>query len=529
MQGGPLDQDRALANRGNAVLVFAGAAVALVIAVLLFTRFSIDGSMSRDEAVYAYAGQQQAEGVPFYVSIFDQKTPLAPMIAAGGVVIGRAIEADDVYAMRVMFFVLACLTVAAVYLLATSLFGSALVGLVSAAVFASFKAFAFGALTGPQAKQAAIFFAVLSMAFVVRRHYFWGAFAGSLAFLAWQPLAAYPLVAIAVAALTAGAGQRWKRAGRATAGAAIPLAVVAVYFWVEGALDDLVRAAFIFPATYLQRADESIVERLRHIASVVDEHYDGGEVLFWGGLVLLLGVFALRLARRRSHLRELALDDPFVNVVVVSLFPIAAFSASDFQGAPDLYPLLPYAAIGIGAGFHVALTRLETSGLRRVGAAVAIAAPVTLVATSWISYSAEVPEERALVRQRADAAKVEQLLSGDETLYALGSPRPLVFTRRRNPSPYIILIGGIDAWRVDHTRGGFDGWTDHIRADDPDIIVKGGPWRSPYAQRMTAWLRREYALIRMDGLVLFVKPEVCLRAEQRAVRCSPRLRNAAPR
>ncbi|MGH9173222.1 MAG: hypothetical protein ACRD1H_02630, partial [Vicinamibacterales bacterium] len=331
----------------NAWFVIAGATVSLVIAVSLFSRFSIDGTLARDEAIYAYAGQQQAQGTPFYVSIVDQKTPLGSMIAAAAVTIGRAVGADDLSAIRIMFFVFACLTVVAAYLLATWLFESPLIGLVAAASFASFKEFALGALTGPQVKQPAVFFAVLSMALIVRRGYFWGAFAGSLAFLVWQPLVVFPIVALAAAALATAADRKWKRFGRACAGAAIPLGGTALYFWLVDALDELVAAAFVFPVTYLERTDESLLERLQRIVSVVDRHYDRAEVLFWGGLVILLGLLAVRVAQRRSDIWAMVRDDAYVHVVVASLLPIAAFSATDFQGSADLYPLLPYAAIGV--------------------------------------------------------------------------------------------------------------------------------------------------------------------------------------
>jgi hypothetical protein len=51
--------------------------LALVIAVALFSRFSIDAELRRDEAIYAYGGQQLAQGVRPYVRILDPKTPLA--------------------------------------------------------------------------------------------------------------------------------------------------------------------------------------------------------------------------------------------------------------------------------------------------------------------------------------------------------------------------------------------------------------------------------------------------------------------
>jgi hypothetical protein len=485
--------------------------VALLVAVALFSRFSIDDTLSRDESIYTYGGQQQAEGIPFYVSIFDAKTPLAPMLAGLGVEAARVVGAEDVHAVRALFFLFACLTVVGVYLLVVALFGSVAAGLVSAATFASFGGFALDALTGPDAKTPGIFFAVLSLALLVRRHHVWGAAAGSLAFLAWQPLAAYPAVAIGAAALTAETGQRWKTAAKALGGAAIPLGVVAIYFALERALDDLVDGVFVFPVTHLERAQIALHRRFERIIDVVNGHYAETRVLFWGGLALLLALFVLRLARRRE-LWTVVRNDPYVNVVVPSFLPIVAVSVTDFQGYPDLFPALPYAAVGIGGGCALALRRLDGLPVPRIGPAAAAAAVIALFAVSWFAYSEDRPRDTGLLRQRAQAAKIEQLLGPSGTLYVLGNPALLVLTERRNPSRYVYLEAGTDSWVVDHLPGGFEGWRAAIRAADPEVVLVD-EWRSKLARRMKASLAAEYVRMRVGRLPMFVDSALRPRAE----------------
>ena len=74
----------AAATRGRAARFApaAGALLSLLIALVLFLQFSIDDVLKRDEAIYAYGGQQLAEGVAPYASVFDPKTPLATGFAA---------------------------------------------------------------------------------------------------------------------------------------------------------------------------------------------------------------------------------------------------------------------------------------------------------------------------------------------------------------------------------------------------------------------------------------------------------------
>jgi hypothetical protein len=502
-----------LRNLPQSFGVWGGALIVLLVAVALFSRFSIDDTLSRDEAIYAYGGQQLTDGLPFYVSIFDAKTPLAPMIAGAAVGAARAVGADDLYAIRVAFFLFACLTVVAVYLLIVALFGSVSAGLVGAATFSSFGGFALDALTGPDAKTPGIFFAVLSMLLLVRRRYFWGALTGALAFLVWQPLAIYAAVAIAAAALAAERGQRGTSAGKALGGAAIPVAATAAYFLLERALDDLVDGVFVFPVTHLQRSNLSLLERIDRIIGTVNRHYGETRVLFWGGLVLLLVLGGLRIAQRREATWSAVKNDPYIHVVVASFLPIVAVTATDFQGYPDLYPALPYAAIGIGAGFALAASRLDAAVVPQLGRALAAVAVIGLAILSWFAYSDDRPRDTGLLRQRSAAARIEQVLASGGTLYALGNPAMLVLTERRNPDRYVYLEAGVDGWVVDHVRGGFDGWTAAIRAADPSVVILDG-WRSRLARRMRASLRVEYVPMRASRLRVFVAPAFAAQAER---------------
>src|SRR5437868_132283 len=106
---------RFLADR-QAVLAWGGGVLALAIGAVLFTRFSIDGNLWRDEAIYAYGGQQLAHGVPVYLGIFDPKPPLPTFLTALGALAGRAAGKDELVAMRAEFFVWALLTVVAALL-----------------------------------------------------------------------------------------------------------------------------------------------------------------------------------------------------------------------------------------------------------------------------------------------------------------------------------------------------------------------------------------------------------------------------
>ncbi|MEA2296667.1 MAG: hypothetical protein QOE86_4306 [Solirubrobacteraceae bacterium] len=509
--------DRAAADDRSPVIAWAGALLVFGITVALFTRFGLDDTLRRDEAIYAYGGQQWANnGVPFETSIFDPKGPGAAALLALATLVARALSVNDLHLMRLFFFLFACGAVVGVYVLGLWLFESALAGLAAAITFASFEGFALDALGGPDAKMPGIFFAVVAMALLLRRRWFLGALAGSLAFLVWQPLVIYPAVAVVAAAVAPGRSERWGRVGQAVAGAAIPVAVTVVYYLLAGSLHDLFEGSVNFPLTGIQHGNETLRQRLDVIRHVVTADYGHTRWLFWGGLVLLPALAGLRLARGRSQLRD-TVRDPFLVVVVLSFLGVVLFSATDFQGYPDLYPLLPYAALGIGGAVGLVLTGLRGGAwLRRVAGVVASLAVAALAVLTWHWYDVPRARDTNLILQRARAKKIKAMIGPGETLYAIGDPTSLVLTHRRNPSRYIYLGSAVGRWMLKHTPGHFAGWQRQVRKANPAVIVVAG-WTGPTEQRTVRWLRSAYAERYMGHWQVFLTPDAIRRAKVRGI------------
>ena len=101
-------------------LVFAVGGVAL----LTYALHGFNGMLTRDLAVYSYAGQQVAEGVPPYLGILNRAGPLAHVIPGIGVVIARIGGFDDLFTLRLLFLAIATLCVCAVYVLGRDVFAS---------------------------------------------------------------------------------------------------------------------------------------------------------------------------------------------------------------------------------------------------------------------------------------------------------------------------------------------------------------------------------------------------------------------
>ena len=210
----------------------------LALAVFVYGLYGFDGTLMRDYSIYLYSGQQMAQGVPPYMSIFDHKAPLSPIIVGLGVVLSRVLGSDDVLTVRLLFFATACLAVVAVYLLGKSAFRSKVVGFFAAQTFLGFYPYGYPAASGPEPKTPMVLFEALSLLFMVHKRWFWAGFFGSLAFLIWQPMGIFPFAALIVA-VTRSKKERYGAALRAVAGIAIPIAAIVAYFYYYGALGAL--------------------------------------------------------------------------------------------------------------------------------------------------------------------------------------------------------------------------------------------------------------------------------------------------
>src|SRR5215471_18734382 len=87
----------------------------------VYLQYGLNGWLARDPAIYMYGGQQMAQGVPPYVSIFDVRGPLTPILPGIGVIIGRLLHMDDLIAVRIFFLMISALTCVSIYLLTKQL------------------------------------------------------------------------------------------------------------------------------------------------------------------------------------------------------------------------------------------------------------------------------------------------------------------------------------------------------------------------------------------------------------------------
>lgn len=469
----------------------------------MYGLYGFDGILLRDYSIYLYGGQMVAEGIPPYVGIFDHKGPLSPMLAGLGVTLSEQLSWDDVYAVRLVFFTAGCLTVVAVYLLGQSAFRSRVAGLFAALTFLGFFGYAQPVASGPEPKTPMILFEALCLMFAVRKRWFWSGLFGSLAFLVWQPMAAFPFVTFLLA-VTRPKGERYGASLRAAAGIATPLVAILAYFYYHDALGALFDGFVLFNVQYLVRGSYQLTAILAGAASNVVAPYGTMFIPILIGLFMILRLYFLRPYQYRFAPILLSLPAPIL------------WSLRDFQLADDFYVFLPYAAIGFGAFLasaiqHARTPRLVVTLLSAILLAVALANT-----TDWVSANATYKltgTTIGLPEQREGAAEIEERFGEDARLASIGSPHVLVFLDKENPNPYLFLSAGVDQYIEGETPEGFEGYLEDLKEYDPDALTFLAEGQTLFSQQLTFehrrelanWLNSSYHTEKIGPFWLFVK------------------------
>lgn len=491
---------------------------------VVYYSYGLQGGISRDGAIYLYSGQRMAEGVPPYVSIFDHKGPLAPMLAGAGVILSGLLGTDDIMTVRVVFFLLGCLAVSSAYLLGSHLFRSHRAGLYASLTFLAFFCFGRYATAEPEAKTPMLLFQVLALLFTSQKKWFRAGLFGSLAALVWQPMAVFPLATLVLAAARPG-GPRSQAVARAVAGTGIPVAVTVAYFYLEGALYELINGSILFNARYLdQEQFSSLVPLLLAPAKAIFQGYS--TVLIPAVIVaMVLSVVVALVMLGRLYVPK-RLDggllggaverDAFAPVLLTLPFPFI-WSLMDFQGYPDFFVFIPYVALGFGGFLYLAVDRFEAAS--GAGRSLAVMACFALTAMAVVSSlitidlgaraSSLATDERGpaagdLDYQKRAAYEIQERFGPDAKVVSIGVPQLLVLLGDTNPNPYAFVIRGIDQQIADETPGGFSGWLRELGAYEPDVIAFGET-SGPYEQRLLTWLGSHYQRDEVGPWTLYVK------------------------
>jgi hypothetical protein len=303
---------------------------------------------------------------------------------------------------------------------------------------------------------------MLALLATVRRRWFLAGLAGALATLVWQPAGLIP-VAIAIAAAVRVAGRnRWRAMRAIMLGGAIPVGAVVIYYALVGALAALLDGFLFVNLRYTTTSSESFLQQVARTVDVVRRGYGRSAWIIATGLIAMAGVvgWRVRAAADWHALRQ----DQFV-VALIAFVLSVAWTAYDFQGPPDLFFVLPFAAFGIG-GLVYLVEQTMTAPVGRAAAAL-----VTVLAIVLASWSAVTNRDHKLIRQHRSIEQMLAQLPSDARMMAIGAPEAMVLSGRTNPNPYLILLRGLDEHLHATWPGGMEGFVQDLESDPPEIIA----------------------------------------------------------
>ncbi len=442
-----------------------------VLAAVVFAVQGFNGYLSRDLALYAYAGQQVAEGVPPYEGVINRLGPLSHLVPGVGALAGRLLDVDEVLAMRVWFLVLSAAAIWVAYLVGRVLLSSRVAGVATAVALMAVSGFNTYATNGPREKTTMVLLLLCAMLAVGHRRFGWAGVFVSLATLTWQP-ALFVGAPFAVAALWAlPRGVRLRSFGRFLLGGLVPLAVFLVWYAAMGKLRLFLDCFVLIHARYTdQPGAESDLSEVWDLLRLVYGEFMWAIVV--GAVALVLGALATLVvpSRRRDP------EHRVVAAAAVGLVVGVIWTLRVFNGWPDIFCLLPMTVFGVGY-----LAR-QVRDLVDWRAAIALVAVWTVVVTVGEYHHSVDTKSDVLTTQRKEIHAVFDILPPDATIVAVEAPQALVISGRTNPFQQQIFDFGMDDYVDDTYPGGLTGLGEDIEQMAPTVIARGTtepPWLMP--------------------------------------------------
>lgn len=440
-----------------------------VLAAAVYALHGFQGRLDRDLGLFVYGGERVAHGTPPYVANFNTVGPLADVIPGIATAAGHLVGVGPVLAPRLLDWLLSAACVALLYVLGRQVTGSRTAGFLAAALFLPFGSFINLATGGPREKTAMVLFVIAALIVLGRRRFLAAGVLTGLATLTWQP-ALLPLVAAAGAAALL-APRRVRAALLFLAGGAATAAVAAAAFALAGALPRALEAFVV--ANVLWVHQPSALSRPGPTAHLLWHGYGVSLVIALLGPVVLV-VAALR--RRTSEVASLAAGA----VVAVG------WTAAVVNGAPDLFVVLPFGALGTAVLAHALSGRV---GRRSPRAGRALTAAVVAVAVLGAAATAVVTRENRLLLQVRDVRAVLRSLPPASGLTAIDAPEPLALSGRVNPTPFLILDSGEIGYLDHHVPGGWIGYLQRLLHRDTPLLALG---HGPHLRLIGQLVRRDY-------------------------------------
>ncbi len=453
---------------------------------VVFLLHGFGGTLTRDLALYAYSGQQFAEGEPPYVSVLNRAGPLAHIVPGIGAAVARVVGTDDLLTQRALMMLLSVAAVWLMYVVGRDAFESRLAGAATATTLLLLQGFVIYATGGPREKTTMMLFVVLTMLAVVHRRWLWAGVTVALATLTWQPVFVAGAVMTLAATLALPRRALLGALARFVVGGIIPTALMCAYFAAVGAFREFLDGFYLINAEYTRQSG-----LLGFLGNELQEIVDA---FGWSLWVLLAGLLASMLL---GALWLRGLDRSAAAPVAVVAFGVATFASilwcfRVFNGWADAVFVFPMAAAGLGGLVLVVARRLPAPAVVPTVATYAVVGLVASGVTSAVTAQDNLEPLRDVTEDLLAVA------GPGATVQSIGAPQPLVLGNLRNPIRDQMFIAGLQEYLDAERPGGLAAIGARIAEDEPTFVTMDHPTWYPWA---TPSLDAEYVELGTSQLV----------------------------
>ena len=479
--------------------------IMLAVAVIVVCQFQFWKLPAKgDRANWDYFAQVIARGGVPYRDVVNIKTPLSAYIGAVAILAARPFGVREIYATRATYVLLAALTIAFTFLVASLYFDCRRIGILAALILMGVYNFARLNSDGIQPKTPMILFGMLTLLAVIKDRPLLAGMFGMLSALSWQP----GLLFVGAAGLAFSkylTSWRDMRLVKVVAGACLPLAIFLGYLWAAGALKDFYAWCFHFNMTvYGPRDKQTFQMFLDRLSELLEKSYEQERVYFY---LSGIGVLAVALREAISTAKQgwpYLLNRAPRHQVVIAALVYLLFCRINMQGEQDLIPLLPFVAIfaSVLLVWSLDLTmkllarayaKLNNFPAGRLGFAVLILAVFFLNVAPAFSF--KVPRKK-LKAQDADTAEIMSHLGPEDHIFVHGRTEMLALSGLTNSRKYTNLDHGKDNYLDLVEPGGFDGWFEQLKADRPKVVMLSRMDNVDRKKDFLRWVKHDYERIK---------------------------------
>jgi hypothetical protein len=474
--------------------------ITVVLAAISFLPFQFWKQPSiGDRANWDYFAQVIARGGIPYRDVVNIKSPLSAYIGAAVIILAHPFALRDIFAIRIVYLLLAALTVGFTFLVANDYFKSRRVAVLAAAIMMAFNLFGADNSGGVQPKTPMILFGLTSLWAIQKDKPFLAGLVGMLSALSWQP--GFLFVGVAVLAFSRYlTGWRDLKATKVIAGAAVPLTVFLAYFWLKGALADVYWWNIDYNLTVdAPRGLRTVPEILDRFARLLKGPFRSEAIYF---LLSALG-FGIACGREvKSAMKESRrlIENAPRHAVMIAPLVYFGFCMINLQGAADVIPLLPFVAICgalcIVCALDWALDLLLRAKPRPARIAVeawgyGLVLGLILILSVGDAFLVRVGFP-TLKDQDGEVAEITSHLQAGDVIYVHGRSEILVLSGLTDADKHFFLDRGKDVYLDRVEPGGFAGWLERLKAKQPKVVAIE---RTKFVERkddFDDWVRADY-------------------------------------